>query len=92
MIWFSNHLSTIQLLFYLSPLQFAYFSRAEKALHGFASYFAKQSEEAQNRALQLIEYQNKRGGHVDFRDIIKPVFEDELTVRVLIDFSVLRSL
>ena len=24
---------------------------------------------------------------MDFRDIIKPVFEDELTVRVLINFS-----
>jgi len=56
---------------YLS--MFAYFSGSEKALHGFASFFANQSEEAQNRAVQLIAYQNKRGGRVDFRDIIKPV-------------------
>lgn len=52
--------------------QYAYFSRDDVALHGFAKFFRKNADEERDHAFKLIEYQNRRGGRVAFQDIGKP--------------------
>merc|ERR1712227_816008 len=55
---------------YLSMSSF--FNRDDQALHGFASYFRKASDEEREHGMKLMEYQTKRGGKVVFQDIAKP--------------------
>jgi len=55
---------------YLSMSSF--FNRDDQALHGFASFFQKSSEEERQHGIKLMEYQTKRGGKVVFQDIAKP--------------------
>ncbi|MEH0877556.1 ferritin, partial [Enterococcus faecium] len=42
------------------------------ALHGFAKFFRKQSEEEREHAEKLMKFQNKRGGRIVLQDIKKP--------------------
>lgn len=46
-----------------------YFDRDDVALHGFAKFFRKQSEEEREHAEKLMKFQNKRGGRIVLQDI-----------------------
>merc|ERR1712168_1112774 len=50
----------------------SWFNRDDQALHGFAKYFRKASDEERDHGMKLIEYQASRGGKVVFLDIAKP--------------------
>jgi len=50
----------------------SWFARDDQALHGFASYFRKSSDEEREHGMKLMEYQSSRGGRVKFQDIAKP--------------------
>lgn len=50
----------------------AFFERDDQALHGFAKFFRKSSDEERDHAFKLIKYQHKRGGRVVFQDVAKP--------------------
>ena len=50
----------------------AYFTRDDVALHGFAKFFKKNSDEERDHAMKLMDYQNMRGGRIVFQDIAKP--------------------
>merc|ERR1712058_169955 len=50
----------------------SYFNRDDQALHGFASFFQKSSNEEREHGMKLMEYQTKRGGRCVFQDIAKP--------------------
>ncbi|CAN0548892.1 unnamed protein product [Ectocarpus sp. 8 AP-2014] len=50
----------------------SYFNRDDQALHGFAQYFQKASDEEREHGMKLMTYQAKRGGRVVFQDIAKP--------------------
>ena len=52
--------------------QASYFNRDDQALHGFASFFNKSSNEERDHGINLMTYQAKRGGKVVFQDIAKP--------------------
>ena len=54
---------------------YSYFIQQDKALHGFAKMFIKNSDEEREHSLTLIEYQAKRGGKVVMEDIKKPEVE-----------------
>ena len=54
----------------------AYFDRDDVALHGFAGFFKKQSDEEREHAEKLIKYQNMRGGRVVFQDVRKPARDE----------------
>ena len=41
-----------------------YFHRDDQALHGFAKFFKKSSDEEREHAEKLMEYQNMRGGTI----------------------------
>nr|AGN29618.1 ferritin heavy subunit [Acartia pacifica] len=65
----------INLEFHASYVHLAmgsWFSRDDQALHGFAKYFTKSSQEEREHGMKLMEYQTKRGGKVVFQDITKP--------------------
>merc|ERR1711953_1400251 len=49
-----------------------YFSRDDVALHGFAKYFKKNSDEEREHAQKFMEYQNSRGGRIVLQDVAKP--------------------
>merc|ERR1712042_196183 len=50
----------------------SYFNRDDQALHGFAAFFKKSSDEEREHGMKLMEYQTKCGGKVVFQDIAKP--------------------
>merc|ERR1711936_41290 len=50
----------------------SYFNRDDQALHGFASFFQKNSNEERDHGMKLMNYQSKRGGRVVLQDIAKP--------------------
>jgi len=50
----------------------SWFARDDQALHGFANFFRKASDEERDHGKKLMEYQAKRGGKVVFQDIAKP--------------------
>merc|ERR1711970_943969 len=50
----------------------SYFNRDDQALHGFASFFEKNSNEEREHGMKLMKYQSKRGGRCVFQDIAKP--------------------
>ena len=50
----------------------SYFSRHDVALPNFAKYFRKSAHEELEHAQKLMEFQNMRGGKVEFQDIKKP--------------------
>merc|ERR1711872_359798 len=50
---------------YLSMSSF--FNRDDQALHGFASFFKKSSDEEREHGMKLMEYQTKRGGRLSSR-------------------------
>eukprot|EP00088_Acartia_fossae_P050518 TRINITY_DN5660_c0_g2_i1.p1 TRINITY_DN5660_c0_g2~~TRINITY_DN5660_c0_g2_i1.p1 ORF type:complete len:170 (-),score=68.30 TRINITY_DN5660_c0_g2_i1:305-814(-) len=50
----------------------SWFARDEQALHGFAGYFKKASDEERDHGVKLMGYQAKRGGKVVFQNIDKP--------------------
>jgi ferritin heavy chain len=56
---------------FLSP-QAYYFDRDDIALPGFFKYFKHASDEEREHAEKLMKYQNKRGGKIILKDIIKP--------------------
>ena len=53
-------------------MQASYFNRDDQALHGFAGFFQKNSDEERAHGLKLMEYQTKRGGRVVLQDISRP--------------------
>ena len=54
----------------------SHFQRADKALEGFAKYFSKAAQEEMGHVETLSKYQNKRGGHLLFKDIPQPAKDD----------------
>ena len=52
---------------------YAYFERDNVALPGLAKYFEKTSEDEREHAQRLMEYQNRRGGHVCLQTIPAPL-------------------
>ena len=54
---------------------YSYFIQHDKALHGFAKMFFKNSQEEREHSKLLIDYQAKRGGKVVMEDIKKPEIE-----------------
>lgn len=54
-----------------------FFARTEISLTGSASFFLEMSNEERDHALQLISYQNMRGGRAIMQNIMKP--KDEFT-------------
>merc|ERR1712137_423248 len=50
----------------------AFFNRDDQALHGFAKFFKKSSDEEREHGMKLMGYQTKRGGRTVFQDISKP--------------------
>jgi len=56
----------------ITYFQASYFNRDDQALHGFAKFFQKSSDEEREHGMKLMEYQAKRGGRVVFQDIAKP--------------------
>merc|ERR1712189_62588 len=64
----------INMEFYVSYVYLSmasYFNRDDQALHGFAKFFQKSSDEEREHGMKLMEYQAKRGGRVVFQDIAK---------------------
>merc|ERR1711953_793595 len=49
-----------------------YFARDDVALHGYAKYFKKNSDEERDHAQKFMDYQNKRGGRVVLKEVAKP--------------------
>ncbi|XP_043923370.1 ferritin heavy chain [Protopterus annectens] len=49
-----------------------YFDRDDLALHNFAKFFKKQSEEEHEHAEKLMKLQNQRGGRIFLQDLQKP--------------------
>merc|ERR1712080_323708 len=47
----------------------SYFSRDDQALHGFAKFFRKSSDEERSHAIMFMDYQNKRGGNAFSRTL-----------------------
>merc|ERR1712200_379768 len=45
----------------------AFFNRDDQALHGFAKFFKKSSDEEREHGMKLMEYQTKRGGRTVFQ-------------------------
>ena len=90
---------------YVYHAMYAYFSRDNVALPGFASYFKNESVEERHHAELLMDFQNRRGGRVKFQSILMPEMEfhdaakgDALYARELalslekLNFSKLRAL
>ena len=57
---------------YIYLLMNNYFARDDVALHGFAKYFKKNSDEEREHAQKFMDYQNKRGGKVVLKEVAKP--------------------
>ena len=54
---------------------YSFFIQQDQAMDGFAMMFMEQSKEEREHGVMLIEYQAKRGGKVDIKDIKKPNIE-----------------
>lgn len=52
-----------------------YFERSNVGLDNIANFFKKSSEEENEHAKKLMEYQNRRGGVVVYEDILSPSLE-----------------
>ncbi|KAA8498707.1 Ferritin-1, chloroplastic [Porphyridium purpureum] len=55
----------------------AYFGRDTVALPGFAKYFKEESSEERSHAQMFIDYQNSKGGRVQFKPIAVPTMHFE---------------
>jgi len=69
---------------------FTYFDRDSVALENIAKYFKKSSEEETEHATELIKYQNKRGGVINFFNLSAPITEfdsSELKSNILLAFE-----
>ena len=64
----ANHACTC-IVYCILFIQANYFSRADVALPGFAKYFKRASEREMDNANDLMDYVNKRGGYLDYKDI-----------------------
>jgi len=53
-----------------------HFDRHDVALPGFYKFFKKSSDEEREHAEKLMHFQNKRGGRVLLKDILKPSKDD----------------
>jgi len=62
---------------YIYHAMWAYFSRDNVALKGFAEHFKKESLEERAHAEQLMEYMNLRGGRVELQQLLPPQTEYE---------------
>merc|ERR1711893_524336 len=68
----------------------SWFNRDDQALHGFASYFRKASDEERDHGMKLMEYQTSRGGRCQFQDIAKPsAMESALELEKTVNQSLL---
>merc|ERR1712212_1197682 len=57
----------------------SWFNRDDQALHGFASFFRKASDEERDHGMKLMEYQTSRGGRCKFQ-AMEAALELEKTV------------
>ena len=62
---------------YIYHSMWAYFSRDNVALKGFADHFKNESLEERAHAEQLMEYMNLRGGRVELQQLLPPPTEYE---------------
>lgn len=62
---------------YIYHSMYAFFSRDNVALDGFAQHFKKESLEERSHAELLMDYQTKRGGKVSLQAIMPPQLEFE---------------
>ena len=62
---------------YIYHSMWAYFSRDNVALNGFADHFKNESLEERAHAEQLMEYMNLRGGRVELQQLLPPQTEYE---------------
>jgi len=62
---------------YIYHSMYAFFSRDNVALDGFAQHFKKESLEERSHAELLMDYQTKRGGKVSLQAIMPPKLEFE---------------
>lgn len=75
-----------------------WFDRDDVALHGFAKYFKKASDEEREHAEKFMQYQNMRGGRIVLQDIKKPERDewgcglDAMQVALQLEKSVNQSL
>ena len=63
-----------------STFQGHFFTREDQALHGFAKFFKKNSDEERDHAQKFMDYQNHRGGTILLKDIAKPRKETWSTI------------
>ncbi|KAJ3658149.1 hypothetical protein Zmor_009907 [Zophobas morio] len=72
-----NKQINVELSAFYTYLSMAYhFQRDDVALPGFYKYFKACSDEERDHAHKLMEYMNKRGGHVILSDISAPAKQD----------------
>jgi ferritin heavy chain len=57
---------------HLEQFKSIYFGRDDVALHGFSKFFKHNSDEERDHAEKFMKYQNRRGGSVVFKDVLKP--------------------
>jgi len=62
---------------YIYHSMYAFFSRDNVALDGFAQFFKKESLEERSHAELLMDYQTKRGGKVSLQAVMPPQLEFE---------------
>ena len=62
---------------YIYHSMYAFFSRDNVALDGFAQFFKKESLEERSHAKLLMDYQTKRGGKVSLQAVMPPQLEFE---------------
>ncbi|XP_047129935.1 soma ferritin isoform X1 [Hydra vulgaris] len=67
----------------LSDPQAYYFDQDDVALDGYFKFFKHQSDEEREHAQELMDYQNKRGGRVVYKDIQAPKFQLDTPVSAL---------
>ena len=60
---------------YIYHAMWAYFSRDNVALKGFAEHFKREALEEREHAEQLMEYMNLRGGRVELQQLLPPQSE-----------------
>ena len=60
---------------YIYHAMWAYFSRDNVALKGFAEHFKREALEERAHAEQLMEYMNLRGGRVELQQLLPPQSE-----------------
>lgn len=66
------HINVEYTAMYAYHALWSYFDRDTIALPGFAKYFYEQSVEEREHAHEFMQYQNRRGGHVELQPLALP--------------------